>query len=179
MKRYLINLLVILSLAVIAPGCYTVIWTPDEEFPTERDYEYQGYYPDNYYGDYYFFYDYPWWLTITPPDYTGSDNPGTERKKETTRTRNTDGGRSTTDRRNPDSGNTNGNIIQTQSPTRDRSSDNNNSNNNDSGTTTTSSSNDNSGSSSTETDRSRSSSDNSGSGSSRNNDGGRNSGGKR
>ncbi|MGE5860330.1 MAG: hypothetical protein ACM34J_07235, partial [Ignavibacteria bacterium] len=126
MKRYLINLFLILSLAVIVPGCYTIIWTPGEEFPSERDYEYQSYYPDYYYGDYYYFYDYPWWLTITPPDYTETDNTNIERNREATRSRNTDGGRSTTDRRNPDNGNNNGNIIQTTTPTRDRSSDNNN-----------------------------------------------------
>lgn len=177
MKRYLINLFLILSLAVIVPGCYTIIWTPDEEFPSERDYEYQSYYPDNYYGDYYYFYDYPWWLTITPPDYTETDNSSIERNRETTRSRNTDGGRSI-DRRNPDNGNNNGNIIQTATPTRDRSSDNNN-NDTSSGSTTTTSSNDNSSSSPrTETERSRSSDNNSGSGS-RNNDGGRNTGGRR
>lgn len=178
MKSYLINLFMILSLAVIAPGCYTIMWTPDEELPSERDYEYQGYYPDNYYGDYCYFYDYPWWLTINSPDYTGADNSSIERNREATRSRNTDGGRSTTERRNPDNGNNNGDIIQARTPTRDRSSDNDN-NNKGSGSTTTSSSNDNSSSSTrTETERSRSSDNNSGSGS-RNNDGGRNTGGRR
>ena len=43
-------------------GCYTVIWMPEDEFPSEI--ATNEYYPETYYGDYYSFYDYPWWLSI-------------------------------------------------------------------------------------------------------------------
>ena len=49
-------------------GCYTIIWSPDMEFPTEDNSDLTTiYYGDAYYGPYYYYYDYPWWLDIVPP----------------------------------------------------------------------------------------------------------------
>ena len=45
------------------------MWTPDKEFPTsnEQTVEQNGYYSDQYYGDYSYYYEYPWWYSIVPP----------------------------------------------------------------------------------------------------------------
>lgn len=49
-------------------GCYTVIWTPDVAFPTkERSENSDSFYDEPYYGDYYPYYELPWWYSITPP----------------------------------------------------------------------------------------------------------------
>jgi hypothetical protein len=54
----------IILVSFFISGCYTVIWTPEDEFPNDENYNNDpGYYIDNYY----YYYDYPWWYTITPP----------------------------------------------------------------------------------------------------------------
>jgi hypothetical protein len=55
---------IIILVSFFISGCYTIIWTPEDEFPNDEHYNYDsGYYID----DYYYYYDYPWWYTITPP----------------------------------------------------------------------------------------------------------------
>jgi hypothetical protein len=156
-------------------GCYTIVWSPDTEFPTEKNYNNNdGYYPDYYYGDYYYFYDYPWWFNITPPIYIDKTKERTVvRDQSDSHLRNNDSGRRT------DSGRKE--IIQTNTPTRDgnKNSDNDNnsssSSNNDSVDRQSSSNNNSGNTQNTNTSRS---SDNS-SNNTRNNDGGRNTGGRR
>jgi hypothetical protein len=53
-----------LILPFILNGCYTVLWTPDDDLPNDSSYiNNNSYYID----DYHYYYDYPWWLTFTPP----------------------------------------------------------------------------------------------------------------
>lgn len=151
MKMRVINLLVIFFAVLFLNGCYTVIWMPEDKFPSENTSS--NYYDEFYYGDYYSFYDYPWWLRFSPPstpvgiDYNRSNN------ETTSSIRNEGSGRSTsTDRK----------ILETAPPSRDGS-------NNNSSTNTTKSSSD-SNSSSTNSNNTRSSDSNS----IRNNDGNRN-----
>jgi hypothetical protein len=65
MKKNIIKIFMILIIAVSFGGCYTILWQPDETLPDES-YN-QIYYSEPYYGDYNYYYDYPWWLTIGPP----------------------------------------------------------------------------------------------------------------
>lgn len=61
----------VLSVFLLIPGCYTVVWSPGMEFPDEEDFEQETagtvYYEDNYYNSYDMYYNTPWWLTIIPP----------------------------------------------------------------------------------------------------------------
>lgn len=57
MKKILI--LVISAITILLQGCYTIVWSPDVEFPTEY---YPNEYYEGYYGDYY---DTPWWIIHT------------------------------------------------------------------------------------------------------------------
>jgi uncharacterized membrane protein YgcG len=70
MKTLLIKAVFISIITLGLNGCYTIIWSPDMEFPTEENYGSTVYYGDSYYGDYYYYYDYPWWLDIVPPAVT-------------------------------------------------------------------------------------------------------------
>ncbi|OGU74315.1 MAG: hypothetical protein A2V93_04885 [Ignavibacteria bacterium RBG_16_34_14] len=82
-------LVIFLIIAFLINGCYTILWTPDEDFPDESNYEsYDTYYVD----DYYYFYDYPWWLSFTPPTKSGSDN-SYERDNSMSKIRNNGNGR--------------------------------------------------------------------------------------
>jgi hypothetical protein len=69
MKKYIITVCLFLITSFLS-GCYTVVWDPDEELPDAQTYEEEyyddgGYYQDPYYGDYGYYYEYPWWLTIS------------------------------------------------------------------------------------------------------------------
>jgi hypothetical protein len=66
MKKNLLKIL-LFGLIVSFTGCYTVLWTPDETYPTAQDNADNSYYQNPYFGDYYYYYDYPWWLEVTPP----------------------------------------------------------------------------------------------------------------
>jgi len=113
MKKYIINSVIILSTVLFLSGCYTVLWVPEDEFPSEM--VTNEYYPETYYGDYYSFYDYPWWLSISPPsapvgsDYIRNEN-GT-----TSSVRNEGQGRGSNDGRE---------ILNTTPPTKDASNNN-------------------------------------------------------
>ncbi len=60
-----IKLLAFVALLVGLQGCYTVIWTPDIDFPTKENSDNT----DSYYEEplYIPYYDTPWWYTIPPP----------------------------------------------------------------------------------------------------------------
>ena len=148
----------IFSAMLFFSGCYTVLWMPEDEFPAETTTN--EYYDEAYYGDYYGFYDYPWWLRLAPPSTpVGSDNKRTENGT-TTSIRNEGQGRGTDNDRK---------ILPTSPPSRDVSKDNNSSNNT---SKSNSSSNNNSSSVNSNSSSSTRSSDNN---SVRNNDGNRNS----
>ena len=70
MKRIILNIIILAAVGLFLSGCYTVVWSPEDNFPTQSDYEQgynDGYYNSPYYGDYGYYYNYPWWLNITPP----------------------------------------------------------------------------------------------------------------
>jgi len=141
-------------------GCYTVIWTPEEDFPDESNYE--SYDNDTYYGEeYYYYYDYPWWLTIAPPTHNRTDEKY-KRDGSVSDIRNNGNGRNNPDRKE---------ILETPPPT--RSSNTNNDSN--SSSTKTESKRTESDSSNNSNDNSRNSSNSSNS-NTRNNDGSRNNG---
>jgi hypothetical protein len=117
MKNHILSLMIIFSALLFFSGCYTVIWMPEDEFPSEIVYE--GYYSEMYYGDYYSFYNYPWWSgfapSITPngKGYIRNENETTMSLRNEGQGRGTDNGRK---------------IPQTDPPRRDVSNDNSSSN---------------------------------------------------
>lgn len=162
----------ILAILFFLPGCYTVVWSPNMEFPKTEDYSSDQFYDDRYYGEYNSYYEIPWWFSIAPPPVYSSGGGGTT-------SGNKDGNRSqnsprdnTSERRIQDRGADR--PVQVAPPTRDTNS----------GSSTSSSGNSNSGNSSSRSGDSsstnssernnRNSSDNERQ--SRNNDGSRSSG---
>lgn len=163
MKSLVLKIVFITLVTLGLNGCYTIIWSPDSEFPTEDNSVTNIYYGDTYYGDYYYFYDTPWWWDYT---YNSPVSGGTRPTRDgSTQGLRDPGGRSPAPR-DP--------IINTPPPTREINPP----------PTGTSGNTGNSGSS-TETTRSSSNSgssdrESSSSGSSvRNNNGGRSSGGRK
>jgi hypothetical protein len=106
MKKYIRFLTVFFVLPFITNGCYTILWTPEDDFPDESNY---GYYDSYYYDEYHYYYDYPWWLSFTSPVYSDEDQ-SYERDKSTTTIRNNGNGRGDSGLRNE--------IINTPPPTR-------------------------------------------------------------
>ena len=154
-------LVLFLCLPFFTNGCYTVLWTPDEDFPDESSYDYYGSY---YIEEYHYYYDYPWWLSFTPPYKYRDNNEGYERDNGTSQIRNNGNGRGDSGRE----------ILVTPPPTinytpPDNSNDSGNNSNTNSGTTRTESVNSNNSNNSRQDS-------NSDSGSVRNNDGNRNNG---
>ena len=161
MKKHILKSIIILSAIFFLSGCYTVLWMPEDEFPTESSYN--EFYSEPYYGDYYSFYDYPWWLSFVPPSTpVGSDYIRTENGT-TTSIRNEGEGRGTDTGRE---------IRTTDPPSRDVSNNNNSSNNS---SNTNNSSNNNNNSSSVNSNNNSSSTRSSDNNSIRNNDGNRSS----
>lgn len=141
-------------------GCYTVLWMPEDEFPSESTVN--DFYSETYYGDYYSFYDYPWWLRLAPPSTpVGSDYIRTENGT-TTSVRNEGQGRGTDNDRK---------ILTTSPPSRDASTNNNSSNTNSNNNKSSNNNNSSSVNSNNNNSNTRSSDNNS----IRNNDGNRNS----
>ena len=162
--------IIVLLTAILISGCYTVIWTPDEEFPNERNTEYgnDSYYPDYYYGGYNDFYDYPWWLNFTPPSYIApKSTPDRSDNGNTGTIRNNDNGRGKEDRNK---------ILETPPPTKTETKGSSDTSSSSSGNNRTSveSSNNNAGSNTSSRGSTNTNSNNV-----RNNDGGRSSGGRR
>lgn len=108
MKNLYYKILTIFITALLYGGCYTVIWTPEEEFPVENNYS--EFYSETYYGDYYSFYDYPWWLRISPPNTKVGTGFVRDENSSTSAVRNDGQGRSNNDRRQ---------ILQTNPPSRE------------------------------------------------------------
>ena len=129
------------GLGFLLNGCYTIVWDPREEYPSEETYtESSGFYESDYYGGYVDYYESPWW--ITTPIYVvypgGDDNPTTKdrnngRSSDTESIRNSngrgnnDGDRdiTTTPVTTTNSGNSNNsNNGNTTTPKRDSNSEN-------------------------------------------------------
>ena len=164
MKKLLLQIFFITLFIFGLNGCYTIIWSPDSEFPNQDNSEAgAAYYSDYYYGDYYYFYDIPWWYDFIPPATTGS---GT-----TNRDNNPDVGtlRDMSGRSDPSR------VPDVQPPSRNDNNSGNNNDNSSSSSNNTSSNNSDRGSSSSNSGNSGSS----GSGSVRDNNGGRSSGGRK
>ncbi len=162
-KQITLSVLITFSLT----GCYTVVWEPDMDFPDEYNSEISSdvYYMETYHGNYDYFYNYPWWLSITPP----TKERVTDRDKNPSMNtlRNENGGRINTGSRNPD-------ILVTPPPTRDG-----NSNNTNSGNGSTSGNTDRSVNTDNSTSTNRSNNSGNSQNPVRNNDGNRNTDGKR
>lgn len=63
-----IKLLAFVALLIGLQGCYTIIWTPDIDFPNKDNNDNSdSYYDEIYYGEYTPYYGAPWWYTIPPP----------------------------------------------------------------------------------------------------------------
>lgn len=156
MKTLIKNIIILSAFILLLPGCYTVLLTPDSnssEYVAD-----DGYYTEDYFGGYSYYYDYPWWLYTAP---TRSTVPSSDRDSEISTIRNTDGGRSATVNRP---------IINTPPPTRNGDSN--------TGSSDSNTGKSNSGSSGTSVDRSSSnnntrSSGSNNNGSARNNNGSR------
>lgn len=167
MKNQWSKILMGFIVAIGFSGCYTIVWTPGTDFPTEDNSVNSTYYDNTYYGDYYFFYDSPWWWDFTPPvssGYTSGSRDGNA---------NIENPRNSGDRGIPNR------VPDVQPPS--RNADNSGSSGKDnSGNSGSSSSDNNVRSSSSNTSGNTSSSSSSGSGNNtRNSDGGRSSGGRR
>ncbi len=160
MKKYIFKLFLIVTVVFSLTGCYTIMWSPDEQLPSSENNN-QIYYSEPYYGDYGYYYDYPWWLTGTPAYVTPSESHSTERNSGNSSVRDNNGSRYTPAERP---------IVNTKSPTRDSNSGN---NNDSSGSVSKTSSTNNSGE---QTRTSESPRSNDGNNSARNNNGSRNSG---
>jgi uncharacterized protein YceK len=57
------RLLIVVLLIISLSGCYTVVWLPNEEMP--KSYHRNDFYDYEYYGEYYDYYNTPWWI-LTP-----------------------------------------------------------------------------------------------------------------
>ncbi len=168
--KHLIKL--VLTIIVISfGGCYTVLWSPQEQLPSENNT--QVYYSEPYYGEYNYYYDNPWWiierpLYVTPPSETqSSERSGAtsiDRNSNVTSTRDNNGSRNTPDN--------NGSVIRTGTPSR-------NSNSSYDNPVSKNDSNNNSNNSGQQTRSSENSRSNEGNNSARNNNGNRNSGNER
>ena len=161
-----ILLLITIVISFFISGCYTVLWTPEEELPNESNYQPEpGYYID----DYYYYYDYPWWLTVNHPVRNENSNSNYERDKNNniSTLRNTGDGRGTQGTR--------GDILTPPPVSKDNNSNGNSSSGNQS---TEVRKNTNSGTTSNSSNAGRQSSGNN-SNSTRNSNGGRNNGGGR
>jgi hypothetical protein len=164
--KHLIKLALIVMLIYFG-GCYTVLWSPQEQLPSENNT--QVYYSEPYYGEYNYYYDNPWWITarplyVTPPEETQSSERSRNatsidgNSNVTSTPRNNNGSRN-----NPDN---NGSVIRTATPSR-------NSNSSDNNPVYKNNTSNNSGEQTRSSENSRS---NEGNNSARNNNGNRNSG---
>lgn len=100
MKTKVKILAAIFALQFLFTGCYTIVWDPDEQFPTSENLSGNtGFYEEDYYGSYGGYYETPWWITLPVyVVYPNSENPVTPRSSDTQTLRNSGGGRGTQDR---------------------------------------------------------------------------------
>ena len=130
-KQFYIYKLFLLA-GFLFSGCYTVIWMPQDKFPT--DYAADNYYYDEfYYGSYYPVDNSPWWLRFSPPSTPIGDTFNRKDNETTSSIRNEGSGRSTYKERpilitNPPSKESSGSSGSTGSTNTNSSSSSNSSN---------------------------------------------------
>ena len=89
-KFLLLALIIVGSIFSLSlTGCYTVMWSPDQSSQAQQDDPSDGYYDNTYYGDYYNYYDVPWWRSIPAVTSTGTGNAIRDKQSESLR--NSDG----------------------------------------------------------------------------------------
>lgn len=97
MKKHILNVTIIFSALLFLNGCYTEIWLPEDGLPSEN--VTSEYYEEIYYGDYYAFYNCPWWIGVIPPadpvgiGYIRNENETTMSLRDEGQGRGTDNGR--------------------------------------------------------------------------------------
>ncbi len=196
-KNDLIGFIFLIAGLMILPGCYTTIWSPDQNVPDQVDNS-DSFYPENYYGDYNTYYNSPWWIAVEIPSTqvfmpaggNSSYGNGSDSSRTQTFIRNMDGGRGSGIRNTILDLLSPGRIVSTGSGASRNTSYNNNSNTNNNTTSSNNSTyapvrtervqnSNNNSNNSTSTRESSSSRSSSNSNTTRNNDGGRkNSGGR-
>lgn len=170
MKTMLLKILFTVLIFIGLNGCYTIIWSPDSEFPTQDNSDNSTiYYGDTYYGPYYIYYDTPWWYDYAPPVVSRPETKTREDNSDIGRLRDSGGDRGTA-----------GRIPDVQPPSRSENSSDTSSSDKSSGNSGSSSSGSTVRNSSSSGSGNTSGRDNSsGSGTVRNNNGGRSSGGRK
>lgn len=70
MKPIIKVFVLILFISVLFPGCYTIVWDPNQEFPNEANTtdDTNEFYETEYFGGYGDYYEIPWWASL--PTYT-------------------------------------------------------------------------------------------------------------
>ena len=100
------------SLLFLLPGCYTVLWTPDDDYEEYAEYydeesqesrEYD-YYDEEYYGRYHHFNASPWWAPLLPIPTTSGGKYRTDNNATTGRDEGTAGLRDNNGGRNSETG---------------------------------------------------------------------------
>ncbi len=174
MKKNILKLILIITVVISFGGCYTILWSPDEQLPSGNNSSEnsenidQIYYSEPFYGDYNYYYGHPWWITRHPMYLPPTQNENVDKGngvntiRDNNTIRNNNGTRNTTDNNRP--------IINTGPPV--KSSSNNNNDSSGSVSKTSSNNNNNSGEKTRASEGSRTNDDNS----ARNNNGSRNSG---
>ncbi len=61
---FIISIAVISVFSLTQIGCYTVLWSPDQSYTPQQPQSENGYYDNTYYGEYYSYYDVPWWYNV-------------------------------------------------------------------------------------------------------------------
>ncbi|HUX92390.1 MAG TPA: hypothetical protein VMV36_01195 [Ignavibacteriaceae bacterium] len=73
-NRYLTGFLLLISGIFFFPGCYTMVWTPDQNLPDSTQ-TVDNFYPEIFYGSYGTYYNSPWWNSYSLPSYQ-TNSPG-------------------------------------------------------------------------------------------------------
>ena len=108
MKIFIKIFALLIGINFFLTGCYTIVWSPSQELPTEESYyDENDFYETEYYGNYGTYYETPWWVDapiylISPGSSTESyktrDGSSSNRSSETTESFRNDGNRGNTDR---------------------------------------------------------------------------------
>ncbi|MHB8581494.1 MAG: hypothetical protein ACYDA4_16750 [Ignavibacteriaceae bacterium] len=70
-NRYLTGFFLLISGILIFPGCYTMVWMPDQNLPDSTQ-TVDNFYPEAFYGSYGGYYNSPWWANIAQSYQTNS-----------------------------------------------------------------------------------------------------------
>lgn len=70
LRDIIIFMLVVAGISML-PGCYTMVWTPDQSLPDSTQ-TVDNFYPEVFYGSYGSYYNSPWWTNSMPSYQTNS-----------------------------------------------------------------------------------------------------------